>query len=208
MAGEKKERVLTEKEINRKNRVDRLTEELAQQGYVRRDQIISVVFANVMAFVLAIPFLFVFGLWFLARNRMFSSSDSILFLWIAIPVLIVAHEGLHGLVWGLCAPNKFKNIEFGFIAKALTPYCTCGDPLKKGAYILGSFMPCLALGILPCIASVYLNSYRLLFLGLYMILCAGGDLTIILKMLFFRTSCTDVIILDHPTECGFIVFER
>lgn len=210
MAREKKERILTEKEKNRKIRIDKITEELSQQGYVRNDKIISILFANVMAFVLSIPFAIVFGCWFFAHNGKiseFSVSGSV-FVWIAVIVLIVVHEGIHGLVWGMCSPNKFKNIEFGFIVNNLTPYCTCGDPLKKGAYILGSFMPCLTLGIIPCIVSVYINSFYLLIVGIMMIIGAGGDLTIILKMLFFRSSCTDVIIMDHPTECGFIVFER
>ena len=157
MAREKKERILTEKEKNRKIRIDKITEELSQQGYVRNDKIISILFANVMAFVLSIPFAIVFGCWFFAHNGKiseFSVSGSV-FVWIAVIVLIVVHEEIHGLVWGMCSPNKFKNIEFGFIVNNLTPYCTCGDPLKKGAYILGSFMPCLTLGIIPCIVSVY-----------------------------------------------------
>jgi len=92
--------------------------------------------------------------------------------------------------------------------QTLTPYCYCGEPLKKIQYILGSFMPCLVLGIIPCIVSVYVNSSYLLFLGIIMIIGAGGDLTVILKMLFHKTSSADIIIMDHPTECGFITFER
>lgn len=211
MAREKKERILTEKEKSRKIRIDKITEELSQQGYVRKDQIIGIFFANVMAFVLSIPFVFVFGCWFFAHNGEFFLGHTIggdIFICIALIVLIIAHEGIHGLVWGMCSPNKFKNIEFGFMVSKLTPYCTCGDPLKKQVYILGAFMPCLVLGIIPCIVAVYINSSYLLFLGILMIMGAGGDLTVIIKMLFFRSSCTDVIIMDHPTECGFIIFER
>lgn len=210
MARQKKERVLTEKEKARKKRIDKITEELAQQGYVRRDQIISVLFANVMAFTLSIPFILVFGWWFFALNaKGFETSiGGTICVFIGFVALIVVHEGIHGLTWGLCSPNKFKDIEFGFIAENLTPYCTCGAPLKKWEYILGSFMPCLMLGIIPCTVAVYIHSFHLLLLGILMIMGAGGDLTIILKMLFFRSSCTDVIIMDHPTECGFIIFER
>ena len=210
MAKEKKERVLTEKEKSRKIRIDKITEELSQQGYVRKDQIVSILFANVMAFVLSIPFMLVFGYWYFAHNgkHLELSIAGIVFAWIALIVLTVVHEGIHGLVWGICSPNKFKNIEFGFIVSKLTPYCTCGDPLKKGAYILGAFMPCLVLGIIPCIVAVYISSFYLLFLGILMIMGAGGDLTIILKMLFLRSSCAEVIIMDHPTECGFVIFER
>lgn len=210
MASEKKERVLTEKELARKIRIDRITEELENRGYVRKDRIISIAYANVMAFVLSIPFIILFGGWFFLRNGLnFEFSFIKYFLVLAgMIVFTAAHEGIHGLTWGLCAPNRFKTIEFGFIAEKLTPYCTCGEPLKKMQYILGSFMPCLVLGIIPCIAAVYVNSVYLLFLGIIMIIGAGGDLTIILKMLLYKAPSNDVIIMDHPTECGFIVFER
>ena len=206
----KKERILTEKEKSRLLRIDKITEELSRQGYVRQDQIISIFLANVMAFVLIFPFMLVFGCWFFAHNgtSLDISLGGCVFVCIALIVLSVAHEAIHGLIWGLCSPNKFKSIEFGFIASNLTMYCTCRDPLKKGVYVLGTFMPCLVLGIIPCIVAVYINSFCLLIIGIMMITGAGGDMTIILKMLFFRSSCDDVIIMDHPTECGFIVFER
>lgn len=211
MANQKKERVLTAKESARKERIDRITEELAERGYVRKDKTISILFANVMAIVLCLPFIAVFAVWFFAHNEEIG-FEADLVKWILVLagtfVLIVVHEGIHGLTWGLCAPGKFKTIEFGFIAQNLTPYCTCGEPLKKGQYLLGSFMPCLVLGIIPCIVAVYVNSLYLLFLGILMIMGAGGDLTVILKMLFDRSSSKDVIIMDHPTECGYIVFER
>ncbi len=205
-----KERILTEKEKVRKNRIDKLTEELSLKGYVRKDRIIDIVFANVMAIVLAVPFIVLFGFWFFSKNgkNLDISLSGIVYVWIAFIVLIVVHEGIHGLTWGLCSKSKFKNIEFGFMVSKLTPYCYCGDPLKKGAYILGSVMPCLVLGIIPCIISVYINSFYLLLIAVVMIIGAGGDLMVILKMLFLRSSANDIIIMDHPTECGFITFER
>ena len=211
MAPKKKERVMTEKELARQKRIDKITEDLARQGYARHDKTISILMANVMAILLSIPFIILFGVWFLAHNDCinfeFSFTKYMLFL-VGTILCIVVHEGLHGLTWGLCAPSKFKTIEFGFMVEKLTPYCTCGEPLKKMQYIFGTFMPCLVLGIIPCIVAVYINSLYLLFLGFLMIMGAGGDLTVILKMLFYKSSSTDIIIMDHPTECGFIVFER
>lgn len=211
MAPKKKERVLTEKELARQKRIDKITEDLARQGYARHDKTISILVANVMAILLSIPFIILFGVWFFAHNDginfEFSFTKYMLFL-VGTILCIVVHEGLHGLTWGLCAPSKFKTIEFGFMVEKLTPYCTCGEPLKKMQYIFGTFMPCLVLGIIPCIVAVYINSLYLLFLGVLMIMGAGGDLTVILKMLFYKSSSTDIIIMDHPTECGFIIFER
>jgi len=211
MAQKGEERILTEKELARLDRLNKITEDLTKQGYVRKDKIISVLFANVMAIVLSMPFIILFGVWFLSHNDSTSRefyAPSFFLVFVGIIILTVVHEGIHGLTWGLFAPSKFKAIEFGFMVKQLTPYCTCGEPLKKAQYILGGFMPFLVLGILPCIVAVYINSVYLLILGMAMIMGAGGDLTIILKMLFYKSSSSDVIILDHPTECGFIIFER
>lgn len=211
MAKKKKERKLTEKELARLNRIDKITEDLASQGYVRKDQIISILFANVMAIVLSIPFVILFGVWFFTHNDVINFefyASKYFVVWFGVILLVVVHELIHGVTWGLFAPSKFKTIEFGFMVESFTPYCTCGEPLKKIPYIVGVFMPCLVLGIIPSVVAVYINSFYLLFLGIVMIMAAGGDLTIILKMLFYKSSSTDVIIMDHPTECGFIVFER
>jgi len=211
MASQKKERVLNEKELARQNRIDQLTEDLVKQGYVRKDNTISILFASVMAIVLSIPFIGLFGVWFFVHNHPINYEFSIanyFLVVVGMMVLTVVHEGLHGLTWGLCAPGKFKTIEFGFIVEKLTPYCFCGEPLKKMQYLWGAFMPCLLLGIMPCVIAVYVNSLSLLVLGIMMIMGAGGDLTIILKLLLYKPSSTDIIIVDHPTECGFIIFER
>ena len=210
MAKQKKERKLTEKEALRVERLNARTAELESEGYVRKDQIISILFAKIMAFALSIPFIVIFGWWFEIRNGLhfeMTFTESIAFL-VLILVMVVVHELLHGLTWGLTAPNGFKSIAFGFMKENLTPYCTCGEPLTKGAYILGAFMPCLVLGIIPAVAAVFANSTLWLLIGLLMIMGAGGDLTIIIKLLTYRTDAKDVIILDHPSECGFIVFEK
>ena len=92
MAPKNKERVLTEKELARQNRMDKITEDLAKQGYVRNDKIISVLYANVMAFVLSIPFIVLFGVWFFVHNGLiyfeFSSTKDFLVL-VGMIILIV-----------------------------------------------------------------------------------------------------------------------
>ena len=195
-----KERVLTEKESARSKRIDGITEDLEKQGYVRKDQIIGILYANVMAIVLSIPFIILFVAWYLSKGNEVSYNFPLVGYLVFI-LLIGVHEGIHGLTWGMFAPSKFKTIEFGFIAQKLTPYCYCGEPLKKGQYLMGSFMPCLVLGIIPCVVAVYINSFYLLILGILMIIGAGGDLMIILKMLFSgKTSYISTsmnIILKH-----------
>lgn len=180
------------------------------KGYQRKDQIMSVSFANVIAITLSIPFFIIFGVWFVSRNgwsNWLSGVESCVLL-VAMLGLIVVHELIHGLVWGSFAKSKFKSIDFGIQKETLTPYCTCSEPLSKSQYIIGSIMPCIILGIIPSIAGVLADSLLLLLIGLIMIAGAGGDLTITLKMLTYHSDKKEIIIMDHPTECGFIVFEK
>lgn len=205
-----KERKLSEKERARLVRMREVTKVREDKGYQRKDQIMSVSFANVIAIVLSIPFFIIFGVWFVSRNgwsNWLSGVESCVLL-VAMLGLIVVHELIHGLVWGGFAKSKFKSIDFGIQKETLTPYCTCSEPLSKSQYIIGSIMPCIILGIIPSIAGVLADSLLLLLIGLIMIAGAGGDLTITLKMLTYHSDKKEIIIMDHPTECGFIVFEK
>lgn len=206
-----KNRTLTPQEAKRSAYVQELSDRLTTEGYSRTELTVSIVRANVMAFVIGIPVCVIFAVLFLAHNLKqrltFDLVDYYIIL-IAILVSIVVHELIHGLFWGLCCEKRFKSIEFGFIAKYLTPYCSCLEPLSKFNYFLGSFAPGFLLGILPMFISIFTASIPLLLYGAVMTLAAGGDFTIILKLLFYRASGRDIIYLDHPTQCGLIVFER
>ncbi|MPM97600.1 hypothetical protein SDC9_144775 [bioreactor metagenome] len=41
-------------------------------------------------------------------------------------------------------------------------------------------------------------------LSLLNILCAGGDITIVLLAFKYK----DAIFIDHPTDCGFVAFTK
>ncbi|MBO7668837.1 MAG: DUF3267 domain-containing protein [Firmicutes bacterium] len=126
----------------------------------------------------------------------------------AMAALIVIHELVHGLTWACFAKGGFKSIEFGFIKKYLTPYCTCAEPLKKGQYILGALMPLLVCGLLPALIAAICGSTLLLWLSEVMIFAASGDVMIVGKILTHRSAATETVYLDHPTEAGLILFER
>lgn len=210
MSKEKRPRKLTEKEQRRVEKVNETTAQMQQNGFERNDVTISGLSANVMAFAWLIPFAVLFVWWYIAKNGtdFYFTLPAYFVFMILLILAIVAHELIHGLVWGLCAPGGFHSIEFGFIKEMCIPYCTCLEPLKKSDYILGSLMPGLVLGFIPSVVSVFSASPLLLFFGLLMISGAGGDLTIIVKMLAYKSQTKKVILLDHPTECGFIVFEK
>ena len=207
------ERPLTQAEQRRLERFAGIREKLEGEGYQVRELTAGVVYANEMAIVTTLPICALFVWWFFAPGAELKQGKiiefpGILLFALCFIVLIFAHEGLHGLTWGIFAPGHLKSIEFGFIKEYLTPYCTCKETLRRGEYILGLLMPMLLLGILPSLIGVLTGSFFLLGLGLMMILGAGGDFTIFLKILFHRSSGRETLFLDHPTKVGLIVFER
>ena len=158
---------------------------------------------------LAVPFAVIFFL--VNRDFAMDFGDHFYVKWtillVAALFLTVVHELIHGLTWGLFAKERFKSIEFGVIWKMLTPYCTCKEPLKKNQYIVGSLMPCLILGILPCIISWFNQNIWVLLMGVIMIMGAGGDL-LISKMILSSKNRQSGLYLDHPTEVGLVVFTK
>lgn len=206
-----KKRELTEAEKKRLENFEDVKYDLAKAGYSSHEYTISIVKANIFAFIFAIP-VFVCGIGaFLARNGFtfisLSIREMILFI-LGLLVLTVVHEFLHGFVWGLYSEHYYKDIEFGFMKQYLTPYCTCTMPLRKGPYIAGALMPLIALGILPSIASIFNGSYLMLLMGLIMTDAAAGDIMIVWEILKYKTHAKDVLYLDHPTMGGGVVFER
>ena len=210
---EEKNRKLSPKEQRRLNVFEETCERLSQQGYKRNDLTISIVKANLFVFLLAIPVVAIGVLLFAWKNPISllapNPRGSLLVIVLFI-VLIVAHELIHGLTWSLYAEHHFKDIEFGFMKEYLTPYCTCTTPLPKSHYIMGALMPCIVLGILPTAIGILLGSSLFFWIGIIMILSAGGDIMIVWKVLAFKKQdeSEEVLIYDHPTQAGSVIFER
>jgi hypothetical protein len=208
-------RKLTEKEIKRKEKFDALRTHMEQEGYTTNPVTVGVLKANILAIVVMLPFGVLFAwIYYLANPTVdFSISEDKLLIAlcayiILMLVLVVVHELIHGITWGFFTKNRFKSIEFGVIWKMLTPYCYCSEPLKRWQYLLGSAMPTLILGFVLGAAAVAFHSISLLCLSEVMIFAGGGDFLIILKMLLYRSQGSDTVYYDHPTECGFVVFEK
>jgi hypothetical protein len=211
----KNERKLSEKESQRKERFDSLCADMEKNGYTAKPMTVGVVKANILAVVIMLPFVILFaGIYFLVNRTVnFSISEDklLLELWafvVLLFVFIVVHELIHGITWGCFAKSHFRAIEFGVIWSMLTPYCTCSEPLKKWQYLLGAAMPTLILGFVLGAAAAVLHAMLLLWLAEVMIFSGGGDFLIILKMLLYRSGGRDTVFYDHPTDCGFVVFEK
>lgn len=210
---EEKDRKLSAKEQKRLGVFEETCERLSQEGYKKTDLTIGIVKANLFVFLLAIPVVAISVLLFAWRNPISlltpTPKGSLLFI-VLFFMLILAHELIHGLTWSIYAKHHFKDIEFGFMKEYLTPYCTCTTPLPKSHYILGALMPCIVLGIIPTMIGILLGLHLLFWIGIVMILSAGGDIMIVWKVLAFKKqdSSKETLIYDHPTQAGSVIFER
>ena len=147
------------------------------EGYRRHDLTVGLVFANGMALALGLPLIALCGAVFLLANPAPSLSFGIggVFCFLAACLALTAvHELIHGITWAAFARAHWHAVSFGFIARYLTPYCTCREPLTRGAYALGGLMPALVLGLLLCLAAAAAGSEWLFLLGTVMILPPAG----------------------------------
>ena len=142
----KNERKLTPAEQKRKEQFALVCEEMERQGYRKIDLTIGVVKANLLALIVMLPFAVLSGAVVLSRVSFLSMAESMspfdFLLYLLVMLLLTAvHEGIHALTWAMFGKDYWKSIRFGVIWKALTPYCTCLRPAKRGQYILGAAMP-------------------------------------------------------------------
>ena len=202
-------RKLSRREQARLEDFQRLSGQMRQQGYRRVDLVVDVVQANVMAVVVMLPFLVAAAVLFFALNpvgEVYIPLSGMALWLLAFLVLVVLHEAIHGLTWGLMAPHGFKAIAFGVIWQMLTPYCTCNDGLKRWQYLLGGLMPTLILGFGLAGLATAQGSLWLFSLAEVMILGGGGDFLVVFKML--RHPQKDgAVYYDLPYECVLVVFE-
>ena len=209
MKKDEREKHLTGAEKKRLERFEKITSKMEQSGYTRHELTVDIGRANILAIVLLVPlFLIGYGLNYLVNREFGFLGINWLIALVAFVVLIVVHELIHGASWSFFAPHHFKDIEFGIMKPSMTPYCTCLEPLNKGAYIFGTVMPLILLGILPMIAGIAVNNSTVLILGILMADSAAGDIMIIWRLLRYRSAAGEIVYMDHPTEAGGVVFEK
>ena len=208
---DKNKRKLTEKELKRKDSFEKLSSEMQQKGYRVKNMLIDIRQANYLAPLYMLPFMALL-FWIYKNVNGFNLEGISLGLVVAayclMLCLVILHELIHGITWGIFAKNHFHSIDFGIIWSSLTPYCTCSEPLKKLEYLLGTAMPTLILGGGVAVIAVMADQFLLFLLAEVMILSGGGDFLIILKILLYRTDKKEILYCDHPYEIGFVVFEK
>lgn len=212
------EREPTPAEARRCATFEKTSARMAEQGWRREDLTVDIPEATKGMLLAAVPFVVVLLALYLLLNPLDLSAPtggvnpgmvlaSLVAFVAATLVLAAAHEAIHGLVWGICAKQGFRAVEFGFIKEYLTPYCTCTDPLGKWQYVLGAAMPTVALGIAPAAVAAFVHNPLLLAIGLAMVLGGGGDMLVIYKLLGHH-AYGETVYYDHPCECGIVAFVR
>lgn len=175
-----------------------------------RKETINLVTANVFAIILfVVVFIVLLGAYFLiwgneSPNDEKSRLMNVVFV-VCLFVGIIVHELIHGFFWALYAPSGFKSISFGVIWKMLTPYCHCSEPLKVKHYSVGALAPLVILGVIPAIVGIAIASLTVTIFGAVFIASAAGDIMVAWRL---RKEAAENTVLDHPTEAGYIVYEK
>ncbi|MDO4400854.1 MAG: DUF3267 domain-containing protein [Coriobacteriia bacterium] len=211
MSGEKKQRKLSSAERLRLEEFGKLCDELAAQGYKRVDLTVSMFKANVLAVVaLIVISAVVFPLFFLVHPdaEFVLSPVEIVMGVIVFLVLVVAHELVHGFTWSRFTPHGFADVDFGVMLDSLSPYCTCKMPLPRDHYIIGALMPLIVFGLVPMVIAFCAGWVPLLDIAILMTVAAAGDVMIVVKALGYHTNAREVLLYDHPTDAGCVIFER
>lgn len=209
-----KEVQLSGKDAGKLDDLNKTVEKYEKKGYRREDLIEqSGLRANLYALlygsIVSVPLIVIF---FFASREVFKTirwnrlTDAFMFL-VVMLVLIVAHELIHGFFFGLFARNGYRSVSFGFNVRALAPYCTCNEPLKKVHYMISGIMPCILLGVIPAIAAIFIHDLFVFEMAILMIYGAGGDL-LIMKMILSRKAGPDSMYLDHPVHIGCVLPEK
>ena len=156
-----------------------------------------------MSFALILLALFV-GIVFLLPHRG-NVFDNMLVFYIALLPLAVFHEVLHA--WAAVKYGKlsYADIKFGMNWKGLFPYCHIKKPIAKRHYLMAGLMPLLVTGP-PTIVLVFLYPHlgSAMLASIAISLCTA-DLIMIYKLRQY--SGGNLLIYDHPSEPGFIIYK-
>ena len=200
---------MTEAEIRRTKNLGRLSGELEAQGWHATELTIPMEEVGtkglLFGIVMCLPFLVA---WLVFHGLSAPQLWQVFAICAGYVVLIPVHEGVHGLTWALCNPQHFKAVEFGFMREYLTPYCTSVEPMDRTAYLAGSLMPLLVLGFAPAVVGIAFGNGVTFVLGLLMVLGASGDMLVAVQLVQHGKGAGEMLCVDHPSECGLVVFER
>ena len=157
--------------------------------------------------ILGLPFFSLYGFekFSFSALKLGNYISGALLFFIVLVAGAVFHELLHGITWSIFAKKHWRSISFGIKWEYLTPYCHCDEPLKKWQFSMGALMPFFVMGLLPVVLSYFNGSFKLWFFGFFFSIAASGDL---IASWMLRKVKKNEMVLDHPSELGFLVVEE
>lgn len=193
-------------------KANEITEDLKTKGYERHNATIGLVAANVIALFVMAPLMVLLYLGFdwinpgvIKATVLEANSIASFLALVAMYAFVVIHEGIHGICNWMFNGHDWKSIQFG--VHSGTPYCSCQTPLKKWQYIVVLLMPTIILSVGMGIVAIFTGNVFLIVQAMLLALGGGGDMTITL-LLCFKAKGKELIILDHPHECGCYYFSK
>jgi hypothetical protein len=172
-----------------------------------RVEIINLGKANLFSLALLIFVIALFGVPYILLWG-FSDVDFDLMEWGLFFILLIlgmiVHEAIHGITWACFAKKGFRSISFGVFWKYLAPYTHCDEPMKIRPYVIAVLMPGIITGVLPAVAGIISGNFISLIIGILMTAGAAGDILVAWRL---RKENVHNMVLDHPSECGYIVLE-
>lgn len=191
---------------NHSENFEKLKAQLCEKGYTEKDVTIAPRRAMISGVLYALPFVIVFGLlyrYFLMERAYLLEVSGLPFymLFLAITAIsVVAHELLHGIGWAAASGKGWNVIRFNI--SAMMPSCACKTALEKNAYLTGVLAPFVVLGFGSVLfVFLYPGTVSLLTMAVNFI-SAGADLVIAVHVVKEKGA----LIVDHPTEAGYIAF--
>ena len=121
----------------------------------------------------------------------------------AIVCLMVVHEALHALGMVRFGKVSWHDIRFGFMWRALMPYCHCAVPLSMHACRRMALLPLWVTGAVTLtFLLLFPSDWVGLITGITLASCVG-DVWLVSKL---RRFPDDWLVQDSPSEIGCDVF--
>lgn len=164
---------------------------------------ISPVKANLLGIALLAPLGFVYvGIAVYLPHRHESLWMTVTMV-VAMILMIVAHEGLHGYAAWRYGRTAIRNMRFGADWKAGVFYFHTPNPMTVENYLRVTLMPLIILGPIATALVFILPSVPTGMLAAVTVGACAGDLMACRQLRRFVGQGLHVV--DHPTECGFDV---
>ena len=182
--------------------------DLRANGYREKDVTISSGKAMVLGVICALPFIIILGLCYrfmLIERAYLLEISGIWFYVMFIAIIVVSvmiHELLHGIGWAISSGKGWSVVRFNI--NAMMPSCACKTALTLGQYLVGVLLPFLVLGTGSVVfLFLYPGTVSVLSMAVNFV-AAGADLLIALRVMREKGA----LIVDHPTQAGFVAFYR